>query len=115
MNVFLFYFCIFYNYHIQERPTLRLRGRYFSDVDVRQRATTSRLLHLKSCIFQDRYSALLSAFVEKWQPYTNSFHMLFDEITITLHDVEHIPGMPVCGDTIYHRDTTGTAHRFSEP
>lgn len=48
--------------------------------------------------------ALLSTFVEKWQPDMNSFYMLFGEMNITLHDVELILGVPTYGIAI------GTEH-----
>ncbi|GAA0170219.1 hypothetical protein LIER_24527 [Lithospermum erythrorhizon] len=45
--------------------------------------------------------SIITTFIERWQPETNSFHMPFGEMTITLHDVEHILGIrssgrPVC-------------------
>ncbi|CAN1239273.1 hypothetical protein LINGRAPRIM_LOCUS2309 [Linum grandiflorum] len=40
---------------------------------------------------------LLTAFVERCQPDTNTFHMPFREIAITLHDVYHIPQIPIAG------------------
>ncbi|CAI0550262.1 unnamed protein product [Linum tenue] len=42
--------------------------------------------------------ALLSAFVERWQPDTNTFHMPFGEFSILLHDVHHILRIPVDGE-----------------
>ncbi|XXG47977.1 hypothetical protein AAC387_Pa02g2533 [Persea americana] len=38
-----------------------------------------------------------SAFVERWQPETNTFHMPFGEMTISLDDVSTILGIPVTG------------------
>ncbi|CAI9088094.1 OLC1v1022331C1 [Oldenlandia corymbosa var. corymbosa] len=38
------------------------------------------------------------AFMEQWQPDTNSFHMLFEKITILLHDVQCILSIPVEGE-----------------
>ncbi|XP_012836256.1 PREDICTED: serine/threonine-protein phosphatase 7 long form homolog [Erythranthe guttata] len=43
---------------------------------------------------------LLFAFVERWQPETNSFHMPWGEMTITLHDVQKILGAPVEGHVV---------------
>lgn len=40
---------------------------------------------------------LIAAFVERWYPETNSFHLPFGEMTITLDDVFHICGVPVVG------------------
>ena len=41
--------------------------------------------------------ALITALVEKWQPKTHSFHLLHDEVTITLQDMEVIMGVLVDG------------------
>ena len=35
-------------------------------------------------------SALISAFVERWHPDTNTFHMPWGEMTIMLHNVQCI-------------------------
>lgn len=40
---------------------------------------------------------LVSAFVERWYPETNSFHFPWGEVTITLHDVQMIMGLPIDG------------------
>ena len=42
----------------------------------------------------------MSAFVERWQPETNTFHMPFGEMTITLDDVSTILGIPVTGKAV---------------
>lgn len=47
---------------------------------------------------------LISAFGERWQPETSSFHLLFGEMTIMMHDVWHILHIPVDGFMVY--DTT---------
>ena len=39
----------------------------------------------------------IQAFVERWQPDTNTFHLPFGEVTITLNDVRTILGVPVEG------------------
>ncbi|CAN0888801.1 Protein MAIN-LIKE 1 [Linum grandiflorum] len=36
------------------------------------------------------------AFIERWQPDTNTFHMPFEEMTVTLHDVWYILRVPIC-------------------
>ena len=39
----------------------------------------------------------ISALVERWRPETNSFHMPWGEITITLEDVACLWGLPITG------------------
>ncbi|KAL6583053.1 hypothetical protein OROMI_005131 [Orobanche minor] len=55
------------------------------------------LSHLSDTMFRHIDFPLISAFVERWQPDTNSFHMPFGEITIMLHDVWQILRIPVEG------------------
>lgn len=43
---------------------------------------------------------LISAFVERWYPETNTFHMPFGEITITLDDVASLLHIPVEGKPV---------------
>jgi hypothetical protein len=43
---------------------------------------------------------LISAFVERWQPETSSFHLPFGEMTITLDDVKQITGLPIEGEML---------------
>ncbi|CAN0860228.1 Protein MAIN-LIKE 2, partial [Linum grandiflorum] len=50
----------------------------------------SGLYHLGTCMTDALDSPLLHAFIERWQPDTNTFHMPFGEMTITLHDVWYI-------------------------
>ncbi|XP_021762182.1 protein MAIN-LIKE 1-like [Chenopodium quinoa] len=57
----------------------------------------SGLSHLPGIMFKRLDWPLISAFVERWQPDTNTFHMPFGEITIMLHDVYHILGFRVDG------------------
>lgn len=40
---------------------------------------------------------MVTAFVERWHPETNTFHMPFGEMTITLEDVERITGLKIDG------------------
>lgn len=48
------------------------------------------LRHLPFNMFENIDTDLLFAFVERWQPDTNSFHLPFGEMTIMLHYVQHI-------------------------
>lgn len=47
--------------------------------------------------YQNVDNALISAFVERWHPETNTFHLPAGEMTITLDDVFHILGVAVQG------------------
>lgn len=79
---------------------MRLRDRHSalprytpSDRDVREMAATFGLVHLQSCMSQYMQNILLLAFMERWLLYTNTFHMPFCEMRITLHNVELILGI----------------------
>lgn len=53
--------------------------------------------HVPATMHDKIDSTLITAFVERWQPDTNSFHLPFGEMTIMLHDVEAILGIRVEG------------------
>ncbi|XP_057540623.1 protein MAIN-LIKE 1-like [Amaranthus tricolor] len=53
-----------------------------------------RLAHI---MHQHNDSALITAFVERWQPDTNTFHMPWGKMTIMLHDVQRILGVSIEG------------------
>ena len=42
--------------------------------------------------------SLVSAFLERWHPETNNFHMSWGEMTITLHDVHRLTGLTIDGE-----------------
>lgn len=63
---------------------------------------STRLSHLRDCMFSHHNSPLISAFVERWHPETNSFHLPFGEMTVTLHDVSLIMGLPIHGIVVNH-------------
>ncbi|CAI0427140.1 unnamed protein product [Linum tenue] len=58
------------------------------------------LRKLLDCSIQHLDGPFLVAFVERWQPYTNIFHMPFRETTIMLHDVAVLLGIPVDGHMV---------------
>ncbi|KAK9282668.1 hypothetical protein L1049_010888 [Liquidambar formosana] len=60
----------------------------------------TRLTPLVTCSFRWSHKALVTAFVERWQLETNTFHMPFGEITITLDNVATILGIPVIGKVV---------------
>ncbi|CAI0444016.1 unnamed protein product [Linum tenue] len=74
-----------------------LRRYQWSAEGSREIVRDTGLSHLAGCMIHHLDVALLSAFVERWQPDTNTFHMPFGEMTILLHDVHHILRIPVEG------------------
>ncbi|XP_057528012.1 protein MAIN-LIKE 1-like [Amaranthus tricolor] len=58
---------------------------------------TTSLGRLPDIMHQHIDCALISAFVEGWQPDTNTVHMLWGEMTIMLHDVQRILGISIEG------------------
>ncbi|KAK9668789.1 hypothetical protein RND81_13G086800 [Saponaria officinalis] len=68
---------------------------------VSRRVIESGLSHLSRCMTTNLDENLISAFVERWHPDTNTFHMPFGEISIMLHDVYHILGIQVDGRKVF--------------
>ncbi|XP_065874720.1 protein MAIN-LIKE 1-like [Euphorbia lathyris] len=68
--------------------------------NLRDMVKRTGLSHLPSIMFKNLDAPLISAFMERWQPDTNSFHMSFGEMTILLHDVWQILRIPVHGQMI---------------
>ncbi|XP_065865282.1 protein MAIN-LIKE 1-like isoform X1 [Euphorbia lathyris] len=64
------------------------------------------LSHLPHIMFKNLDTPLLTAFVERWHPDTNSFHMSFGEMTIQLHDVWQILRIPIDGPMVSESPTT---------
>ncbi|CAI9093057.1 OLC1v1028463C1 [Oldenlandia corymbosa var. corymbosa] len=79
----------------------RLRGWYKKLPENAQlKVQNTGLYHLIDTMYDDIDLALISAFIERWQPDTNSFHLPFGEMTIMMHDVAHILAIPVEGDLL---------------
>ena len=60
----------------------------------------SGLALLISCSHRVASRSMLSAFCERWQPETTTFHLPFGEMTITLNDVASILHIPITGSMI---------------
>ena len=69
------------------------------------------LAPLLGCTYRYINHAIVSAFVERWQPETNTFHLTFGEIGITLYDVATILKIPITGRSVSvpHHLTSGEA------
>ncbi|XP_068485021.1 protein MAIN-LIKE 2-like [Phaseolus vulgaris] len=57
----------------------------------------SGLVELVGASYDTIDKGLLCAFVERWHPETNSFHLLVGELTITLDDVSNLLHLPIIG------------------
>ncbi|CAN0925827.1 hypothetical protein LINGRAHAP2_LOCUS34975 [Linum grandiflorum] len=53
------------------------------------------------------------AFIERWQPDTNTFHMPFGEMIVTLHDVWYILLVLICGTTLLPNPDVGPANTLA--
>lgn len=72
----------------------------------------SNLASLLDCTYRFAYPNMVSAFSERWQPETNTFHLPFGEMTITLDDVASILHIPVTGNEITF--STLDAHKAND-
>jgi len=59
--------------------------------------TNSGLLPLCNISYEVIDKGLLSAFVERWKRDKNTFHLPFDEMTISLDDVSCLLHIPIIG------------------
>ncbi|XP_028097181.1 protein MAIN-LIKE 2-like [Camellia sinensis] len=62
--------------------------------DIMQQSSLSFLVY---CTYRFVNRIVISAFVERWQPETNTFHLTVGEMTMTLDDVGTILGIPIIG------------------
>ena len=67
-------------------------------------ASRSRLAPLVTASYRSINKIIVSGFVEMWQPETNTFHMLFGEMIITLDDVASLICIPVTGRTVSYNE-----------
>ncbi|KAH7841568.1 hypothetical protein Vadar_031641 [Vaccinium darrowii] len=69
---------------------------------VKDRIRSSGLLPLcEGLTYMYSNRVLVSAFVERWHPETNSFHFQFGEMGITLDDVGQLTALPVTGMAVH--------------
>ncbi|XP_028122132.1 protein MAIN-LIKE 1-like [Camellia sinensis] len=66
----------------------------------------SGLSQLACCTYQFVNKLLISSFVERWQPVTNTFQMTVGEMTLTLDDVGTILSLPIVGRSVSVPDAT---------
>ncbi|XP_028104298.1 protein MAIN-LIKE 1-like [Camellia sinensis] len=66
----------------------------------------SGLSQLARCTYPFINKLLISSFVERWQPETNTFHMTVGEMTLTMDDVGIILGLPIVGKSVSILDVT---------
>ena len=64
----------------------------------------SRLVPLVTASYCSVNKIIVSDFIKRWQPATNTFHMPFGEMTITLDDVTSIIGILVTEWTISYNE-----------
>ena len=72
----------------------------------------SSLQWLRSIPYHRENWIVISAFIERWQPKTNSFHMPFDEKTITLDDIPTLLGISVHDHSVNIPQRTTNAHEL---
>jgi len=91
----------------RHRACTALQGwRSTLSADIREELSATHLGHLPYSMFPYLDMPLISAFVERWQPDTNTFHMPFGEMTIMLHDVFQILRIPVDGRLVSAQGST---------
>ncbi|XP_021847512.2 protein MAINTENANCE OF MERISTEMS-like [Spinacia oleracea] len=73
--------------------------------EAKEKVLDTPLSHLPMIMAPHIDAPLIYAFVERWQPDTNTFHLPFGEMTIMLHDIVAIVGIPIEGRALSTRPT----------
>ncbi|KAK9162975.1 hypothetical protein Syun_003877 [Stephania yunnanensis] len=60
----------------------------------------SKLSAFTQCSYRKAHKTFISAFMEKWQPETNTFHLSFGEMSIILEDVNRPLQIHVMGNMV---------------
>ena len=61
----------------------------------------SSLSPLIDCTYRFTNPTIVSAFAERWQPETNTFHLPFGEMSITLYNVATSLKIPIIGRFVF--------------
>src|SRR4051812_14563670 len=77
---------------------------------VRRIVVDFHLTDFAGCSMMMLDASPLSAFVERWNPETSSFHLSFGKMTVTLDDVHSLFHLPIAGTffTHVHKDQMKT-------
>ena len=95
-------------YHVRDPGALKCRGRNDEFRKRRPMVDDCVLDIVKRVGLEGLYRTssreidhnLITAFVERWQSETHTFHLPHGEMTITLQDVEVLLGIPIDGEAI---------------
>ncbi|KAH7858050.1 hypothetical protein Vadar_019523 [Vaccinium darrowii] len=93
----------------EERGTLRLHShsRHLSKWRVKSRRVQEKINNsglgplCSNLTYPYCNAVLVSAFVERWHPETNTFHFKFGEMGMTLDDTEQLLGLSVIGKAVH--------------
>ena len=78
---------------------------YDGDATWFSRASETGLPPLRDIHWDGVDGYVVMAFIDHWQPETNSFHFPWGEMTITLHDVACLLGLPITGARVTRTHT----------
>ena len=81
-------------WEIPRQPEYKHFRQYFKDTG---------LLNIRLMSYKHPNKNLINAFIERWHAETNSFHLPWGEMTITLDDVYNILGLAVDGKPVITR------------
>ncbi|KAH6785794.1 hypothetical protein C2S51_038249 [Perilla frutescens var. frutescens] len=98
--------------HCLTAKLLRWQPAEDSSVTWKTLVKKSGLLRLRKLAYRAPNRNLVSAFVERWHPETNSFHLPFGEMSITLEDVYCLTGLCIEGRPVEFagEDVAGGQH-----
>ncbi|KAK9088474.1 hypothetical protein Scep_027556 [Stephania cephalantha] len=89
--------CINHGAQIQERD---LQSCHPDTAGLQRIIQRSGLNTLIDCSYRKANKEVISAFVERWQPKTNTFHLPFGEMSISLEDVSMLLKIPITGKVV---------------